>query len=97
MENEIKPNIHITGTFFVHFAIKFQVSLFISHQAAIASARDEDADDPEIADFKGLQHRRDNLHRTAEVLEVHDVVVQKLITKARDDLVRFSQDCCCSS
>ena len=52
------------------------------------SEKDVDADDPEIADFKSLQHRRDNLRRTAEVLEVHDVVVQKLITKARDDMVR---------
>ena len=48
---------------------------------------DPDNDDPELSEYKNLQNRRDNLRRTAAVLDVHDVVVQKLITKARDDLV----------
>ena len=50
---------------------------------------ERDVDDPELVELKNLQNRRDNLHRTAQVLDVHDVVVQKLITKARDDLVKM--------
>ena len=49
--------------------------------------KEADGDDPELHELRGLRHRRDNLHRTALVLGTHDVVVQKLITKARDDLV----------
>jgi hypothetical protein len=53
-----------------------------------SSEKEASVDDPEVVEFKGLEVRRDNLRRTAEVLATHDVVVQKLITKARDDLVR---------
>ena len=34
-----------------------------------------------------LQNRKRALKRTSEILGKHDVVVQKLINKARDDLV----------
>ena len=36
--------------------------------------------------FKTLVQRKSNLAKTAEILATHDVVVQKLINKARDDL-----------
>ena len=42
---------------------------------------------PEGAMFKALSNRKANLMKTADILAVHDVVVQKLINKARDDLV----------
>ena len=38
------------------------------------------------ATYKTLQQRKNNLMKTGEILAVHDVVVQKLINKARDDL-----------
>ena len=42
---------------------------------------------PEGSQYLTLQQRKRNLMKTAEILETHDVVVQKLINKARDDLV----------
>ena len=42
---------------------------------------------PEGSEYLKLQQRKRNLMKTAEILETHDVVVQKLINKARDDLV----------
>lgn len=42
---------------------------------------------PEGAMFKSLSNRKANLMKTADILAVHDVVVQRLINKARDDLV----------
>ena len=36
--------------------------------------------------FKKLLQRKSNLMKTAEILATHDLVVQKLINKARDDL-----------
>ena len=37
--------------------------------------------------YKTLSQRKKNLMQTEEILAVHDVVVQKLINQARDDLV----------
>ena len=39
--------------------------------------------------FKTLVQRKSNLAKTAEILATHDVVVQKLINKARDDLGEY--------
>ena len=38
------------------------------------------------ANYKTLIQRKANLMKTSKILAVHDVVVQKLINKARDDL-----------
>ena len=45
-----------------------------------------DAEAKELEDMKG---RRTKLERTTTVLNKHDLVVQKLIMKAREDLVRY--------
>ena len=41
----------------------------------------------EGSEYLKLKQRKANLMKTAEILDKHDVVVQKLINKARDDLV----------
>eukprot|EP00095_Tigriopus_kingsejongensis_P003535 snap_masked-scaffold106_size358372-processed-gene-1.3 protein:Tk03535 transcript:snap_masked-scaffold106_size358372-processed-gene-1.3-mRNA-1 annotation:"axonemal 84 kda protein" len=38
-------------------------------------------------EYTSLRQRKANLERTNRILEIHDVVVQSLINKARDDLV----------
>ena len=48
---------------------------------------DPDKMGAEGVEFKMLTERKSKLLKTAEILAVHDVVVQKLINKARDDLV----------
>ena len=42
--------------------------------------------------FKTLVQRKSNLAKTAEILATHDVVVQKLINKARDDLGEYDDN-----
>ena len=48
-----------------------------------------DAEAKELEDMKG---RRQKLERTTSVLNKHDFVVQKLIMKAREDLVSYKKD-----
>ena len=47
--------------------------------------------DAEVEEFEAMKGRRKKLVRTTEILTKHDVVVDKLIKKAREDLVRFSK------
>ena len=42
--------------------------------------------------FKTLVQHKSNLAKTAEILATHDVVVQKLINKARDDLGEYDDN-----
>lgn len=48
---------------------------------------DPDKMGPDGVQYKTLIQRRSNLMNTKQILDKHDVVVQKLINKARDDLV----------
>ena len=44
--------------------------------------------DAEAEELQDMKDRREKLERTTTVLNIHDIVVQKLIMKAREDLVR---------
>ena len=48
--------------------------------------------DAEVEEFESMKVRRKKLVRTTEILTMHGVVVDKLIKKAREDLVRFFKD-----
>ena len=43
--------------------------------------------DAEAQELEDMKDRREKLERTTTVLNIHDIVVQKLIMKAREDLV----------
>ena len=43
--------------------------------------------DAEAQELQDMKDRREKLERTTTVLNIHDIVVQKLIMKAREDLV----------
>ena len=45
--------------------------------------------DAEAEELQEMKNRRQKLERTTEVLNKHDFVVQKLIMKAREDLVMY--------
>ena len=68
----------------------------IPHRPAPAEVVSDEEENSEIdpdkmgaegAEFKLLTERKEKLEKTERILAVHDVVVQKLINKARDDLV----------
>ena len=61
-------------------------SVALSETEEETSEIDPDKMGPEGIEFKMLTERKSKLLKTAEILAVHDVVVQKLINKARDDL-----------
>ena len=47
--------------------------------------------DAETKELEDMKYRRQKLERTTSVLDKHDLVVQKLIMKAREDLVRLNE------
>ena len=50
--------------------------------------------DAEAKELEDMKSSRQKLERTTSVLNKHDLVVQKLIMKAREDLVRHSVASC---
>ena len=67
-------------------AICYEEPIIVSDEEE-SSEIDPDKMGAEGAEFKLLTERKSKLLKTAEILAIHDVVVQKLINKARDDLV----------
>ena len=65
---------------------QYATSVALSETEEETSEIDPDKMGPEGIEFKMLTERKSKLLKTAEILAVHDVVVQKLINKARDDL-----------
>ena len=78
---------------------EFESHRTLEHAVSIAESADlsiSEIDPDEMgADgvmFKTLVQRKSNLAKTAEILATHDVVVQKLINKARDDLGEYDDN-----